>query len=187
MNPLDRVTLKAFLAALMQLDNELPGDLQNQLNEVGRGFPSDVSKLHALAKSYSPLANKYMDARLALQQDGERLRFTRARLDDSIDSSDEFVHFAVEVLKAKDSVDLARKQVQEASGFELLQLQHQIAPLDQIKERLSQLLAIGDAVDDAIPPEELEESEAAWQDYKDGHDPGLSLEELKLKLFGGKA
>ena len=61
--------------------------------------------------------------------------------------------------------------------------------IDGIDERLAQLLAISDVEEDdeIIPPEELEESVAAWQDYLAGRDPGVSLEELKLKLFGKKA
>ena len=60
---------------------------------------------------------------------------------------------------------------------------------DGIDERLAKLLEERDVEeeDEIIPPEELEESEAAWQDYKAGRDPGVSLEELKLKLFGKKA
>lgn len=59
--------------------------------------------------------------------------------------------------------------------------------LDQIDECLAQLLEERNfAEDEAIPPEELEESEAAWQDYLAGRDPGVSLEELKLKLFKKK-
>jgi hypothetical protein len=61
--------------------------------------------------------------------------------------------------------------------------------IDGIDERLAKLLEERDVEesDEIIPPEELEESEAAWQDYKAGRDPGVSLEELKLKLFGKKA
>ena len=60
--------------------------------------------------------------------------------------------------------------------------------INRIDERLAQLLAISEVEDDdeTIPPEEVEESVAAWQDYKAGRDPGVSLEELKLKLFGKK-
>ncbi|MFE1743864.1 hypothetical protein [Coleofasciculus sp. H7-2] len=40
--------------------------------------------------------------------------------------------------------------------------------------------------DETIPPEEIAESEAAWQDYLAGRDPGISSEDLKQKLFGNK-
>jgi len=40
--------------------------------------------------------------------------------------------------------------------------------------------------DEDNSPEELAEADAAYQDYLDGHAPGITLEELKLKLFGKK-
>lgn len=40
--------------------------------------------------------------------------------------------------------------------------------------------------DEDISPEELAEADAAYQDYLDGRDPGITLEELKLKLFNKK-
>jgi len=60
--------------------------------------------------------------------------------------------------------------------------------LDQIDERLAELLEERDKFDEdeTILSQELEESEAAWQDYLAGRDPGMSLEEVKLKLFGKK-
>jgi len=48
--------------------------------------------------------------------------------------------------------------------------------LDQVRER-------GDYADD-VTPEELAASEAAYQDYLAGRDPGLSSKELKAELFG---
>jgi hypothetical protein len=35
-----------------------------------------------------------------------------------------------------------------------------------------------------IPPEDIAESDAAWQDYLTGKDPGISLEELEQDLWG---
>ncbi len=47
--------------------------------------------------------------------------------------------------------------------------------IDGIDQRLAHLLEERDVVeeDEIIPPEELEESEAAWQDYLAGRDPGV--------------
>ncbi len=116
MNSLDAITLKAFLAALMRMDSSLPADLQKQLNEIGKTFPSNISKLHALAKSYSPLALEYKDARLALQKDGERFRSSGLEADYSTGISDEkLINFALEVLKADDSVNLVQKTYTESS------------------------------------------------------------------------
>jgi hypothetical protein len=118
MNSLDAITLKALLAALIRLNNSLPSELQNQLNQIAETFPSDVSKLHALARSYLPLEQEYMEARIALQDDGERLRFTVPESDNSAQISDEeMINFAVEVLKAADSVNLVKKKAQESSAL----------------------------------------------------------------------
>ena len=112
----------------MRLDAPLPTDLQNQLNKISKSFPSDISKLHALATSYPLLAQEYMDARLALQKDGERFRLAVAEPDCSVQVGDEQIHnFVVEVLKAKDSVDLVRRHARESDvlGRLLFRLQRQ--------------------------------------------------------------
>jgi hypothetical protein len=128
MDSLDAITLKAFLAALMRLDASLPDNVQNQLNEIGQTFLANVPKLHALVKSYAPLEQEYMDARLALQKDGERFRSTIVERDRSTDIGEEkIINFAVEVLKAEDSVNLVQKKAQESSllGQLLFQLRRQ--------------------------------------------------------------
>lgn len=35
-----------------------------------------------------------------------------------------------------------------------------------------------------VPPEEFEESEAAWQDYLSGHDKGEPLSKVRRELLG---
>jgi hypothetical protein len=135
MDSLDAITLKAFLAAFMRLDASLPADLQNQLNEIGEAFPSDVPKLDALAKSYSPLNQEYIEARLALQNDGERLRFAAPDPDDSTQIRDEkLINIAVEIFQADDSVSLAKKKAQESIA--LRQLLFGLLPLK--RRRLSE-------------------------------------------------
>lgn len=128
MDSLDTITLQAFLAALMRLDDCLPADVQNQLNEIGKTFPSDISKLHTLAKSYLPLAQEYMDARLALQKEGERFRFTVPEADYLTQISDEkIINFATEVLNADNSVNFMKTEAQESSilGKFLFQLRRE--------------------------------------------------------------
>lgn len=56
--------------------------------------------------------------------------------------------------------------------------------IDQVDQRLTQLLENSNSADDEdISSKELEESEAAFQNYLTGHDLGVSLEEIKLKLL----
>lgn len=115
MDSLDAITLKAFLTALIRLDNALPAELQNQLNKSVAQFPSNLSKLHELARSYAPLDQEYMEARLVLQNDGERLRFVVPN-DSSIQVNEQqILNFALEVLQSQDSVNLAKKKAQESS------------------------------------------------------------------------
>lgn len=131
MNSLDAITLKAFITALNRLDNSLPADVQNQLNEIAKTFPSDVSKLHVLARSYSPLDHEYMDARIALQNDGERLRFAVPESDNLAQISDEaIINFVVELFNADDSVNLVKKKAQESNALRQL-----LFPLLQGKRR----------------------------------------------------
>jgi hypothetical protein len=66
MKATEALQLNAFLAALTQLDGKLPVELQNQLNDIGKEFPASVSKLGTLAKSHTPLAEKYKKARRVL-------------------------------------------------------------------------------------------------------------------------
>lgn len=116
MEILETITLKAFIAALMRLDDSLPDDLQNQLNEIAKEFPTDISRLHTLAKDYSPLTDEYMDARLALQEDGERFRLAVPESECSAQTAEEkIINFAIEVLNADDSVKLVQKAATESS------------------------------------------------------------------------
>ena len=55
-----------------------------------------------------------------------------------------------------------------------------IPKIDQTSESI---VVEGDETE-IIPPEEIAESEAAWQDYLAGRDSGISLEELEQELFG---
>jgi hypothetical protein len=127
MNSLDKITLKSFLAALIRQDNSLPDDLQKQVNEIGKTLSSNISQLDALTERYSPLEQEYMDARCALQNDGERFRSSALDEKSSIDISDEkLVNFSFVVFTAEDSVTFAKKFYAESS--ELRQLLSQLLP-----------------------------------------------------------
>lgn len=58
--------------------------------------------------------------------------------------------------------------------------------IDRIDERLAKLLEKREVEsdDEIIPPEELEESEAAWQDYLAGRDSGEPLTKVRRELLG---
>jgi hypothetical protein len=110
MNSLDAITIKAFLNALTRLEVSLPVDLQKQVNEIGQNFPESVPKLHRLARSFLALEQVYMEARLTLQEDGDRLKFAVPESEEFVQISDEqILHFTVEILLADDSVTVAKK------------------------------------------------------------------------------
>ncbi len=120
----DVVTLKAFLAALMRLEDSLSTDLQNHCNEIGKTFPTDIAKIHTLVKDYSPLKQEYMDARVAMQEGTQQ----PGQNESSIENGDEkLINFAVEVLNATDSVNLVKKTYTESTelGAILFKLRRQ--------------------------------------------------------------
>lgn len=161
MNSLDAITLKAFLTALMRLDNSLSAEVQNQLNESADMFSKNVAKLHELAKS-SPLKQQYMEARVALQDDGERLRFVLPDNDSTQVSDQQILYFAIEVLQSKDSVNLAKKKAQESS--ELGQL------LFELERRTSFMVKQPYTSLEDIPQAEqwLWQDPTAWADLERG-------------------
>ncbi len=63
--------------------------------------------------------------------------------------------------------------------------------IDQLRllKDLNKIVKVGGEVegdDEIIPFDEIEASEAAWQDYLAGKDRGISSQELKLKRLGEK-
>jgi hypothetical protein len=57
---------------------------------------------------------------------------------------------------------------------------------DPLITRLNQLREQGEYADD-VTDEEINSSDAAYQDYVKGNDTGISLKELELELFGGNS
>jgi STAS-like domain of unknown function (DUF4325) len=134
MNSFDKITLNAFLAALIRLDASLPVDLQKKLKELSNKFSENLNKLHFLAKEYSPLQQEYKLVRSCLQNDAERSRSssvleTLENLEDDetlILSDEKLISFAIEAFCAEDSVSFAKKAYMESS--ELRQFFAQLLP-----------------------------------------------------------
>jgi hypothetical protein len=57
---------------------------------------------------------------------------------------------------------------------------------DPLIAHLNQLRAQDEYADD-VTDEEINDSDAAYQDYVTGKDNGISLKELELELFGGNS
>jgi hypothetical protein len=129
MNNIDKLTLKAFLAALMRLEAPLPDELQNQLKEISKTWPPDVDKLDALTEIYPPLENEYLEARSILQNDGERFRSSGIQtVKETVVLTDEkLIDLAVKIFSSEDSVNSLNQAYTEASptGQFLFQLRRQ--------------------------------------------------------------
>ncbi|MGV0024598.1 hypothetical protein [Phormidesmis priestleyi] len=64
-----------------------------------------------------------------------------------------------------------------------LPIEEQVRLLHRLSQMIYQPVEVeGD--DEAIPPEEIAESEAAWQEYLSGRDLGLSSDLIKRQLSG---
>jgi hypothetical protein len=67
------ITFTAFLCALTQLDDKLPAEIQEKLNQIGENFdPNHTNKLDRLAEDYPPLDTIYQKQRFLLNQANER-------------------------------------------------------------------------------------------------------------------
>ena len=71
-------------------------------------------------------------------------------------------------------------QVKSLKMFEQFRL------LEELKSLVEDGVEVEGDDEERIPAWEVAESEAAYEDYLAGRDPGISLKELKLKLFGEK-
>ncbi|WP_353930967.1 hypothetical protein WJM97_22355 [Okeanomitos corallinicola TIOX110] len=133
MNNIDKLTLKALLAALMRLEEPLPDDLQNQLKEISKTWPPDVDKLDALTEIYPPLEDEYLEARSILQNDGERFRSSGVQtvnetVNETVVLSDEkLINLALQIFSSEDSVNSLNQAYTESSpiGQFLFQLRRQ--------------------------------------------------------------
>lgn len=104
LNPLDAITLDAFLLALGQLDEPLPDDIQTQLQAIGHDLPNLVGHLDALAMDYPPLTDRYRQARQAIQSTSQ----TRKQRFSSPDAVRQDLRLAQLVLQAPDPIGTAR-------------------------------------------------------------------------------
>jgi hypothetical protein len=129
MKPLDTITLKAFLAALAQLDS-VPSQLQNQLNHFGLLSPASIGRLHSIAEAYPSLYTFYQKARLIIGNDSERNKGPIPKFDRAVEStSQELVNLADEIFKSPKPVNTIReKSNQPGILMNLLNLVRQSKP-----------------------------------------------------------
>lgn len=116
MKPNDIITLTAFLAALAQLDESLPENLQTQLNEIGKALAAnskEIGNLDAIAESYPPLDSVYQKELAALQKEvGERNKGLPP-LPLSNEPTKELTNTAIDTFSVNDSVNAAKQPAQQ--------------------------------------------------------------------------
>ncbi len=111
MNPSDLNTLKAFLAALPQMEQSLPTDIQSQLHEIARTLtdnPPSIGNLDALAKSYEPLKPVYKKEFEALLEAARERNKGLKPLPLSNLPTPELTNIAIDTFSANDSVAAAK-------------------------------------------------------------------------------
>jgi predicted RNase H-like HicB family nuclease len=115
-NPFQKLSLEAFLAALVQLDSAsaLPAELQEEINQVGEALANRqtdaVIRLQEIVRKYQPLYDLFEEAYQALdEQNHTQERNKRSPLPTKPES--EFDNI-LEILRASNSVEAAKKQTQ---------------------------------------------------------------------------
>jgi hypothetical protein len=113
MNPSDKVTLKAFLTALRQIDSPLPPDIQTQLNEVAEQLKTStnaIDKLRAIVQLDPQLKSAYLEARKPLQQDANERNKGKTDPMPPLpeESGTELINRSIAVFQATDSVAAAK-------------------------------------------------------------------------------
>lgn len=117
MKPNDIITLTAFLAALKQLNEPLPDDIQIQLHAIGKALEADstnIGNLDAIAESYPPLDAVYQKELAALEKDvGERNKGLPP-LPLPTEPTRELTNTAIDTFTADDSVVTAKQAVNQS-------------------------------------------------------------------------
>jgi hypothetical protein len=150
MDSLNKITLKAFLAALLRQESSLPESLQKQANEGRASFLAKITSLRELANK-PPLKEEYMEARVILQDDGERFRSSTIETALPVEISDEkLLNLASEVLQADDSVDFIKRAYATSPELQLLFKELGYADLEETKESGSSF---------AVNDQEIQESQ----------------------------
>jgi hypothetical protein len=100
MNPLDTITLEAFLTALAQLDS-VPSEVRTQLKQLGSVSSASIGRLHYIAEAYPPLYTLYQEARLVIGDGSERNKGPIPEIDREVENaSEELINLADEIFNS---------------------------------------------------------------------------------------
>ena len=123
LDPLETLTLDAFLLALTQHPDRLPPDLQTQLNQIDPTDPQQINQLPTLAAADPQLRQNYETARQILQSK-ERPRtkgFPPQPPPPDQDKKNTFLrNSAVQIFAATDSVATAKTEQSKHPGLPFL-------------------------------------------------------------------
>jgi hypothetical protein len=128
----DTRTLNAFLTAVTQLQEPLPGELLRQLHAIEQELPESIYKLCEVAEQFKPLHIAYISALQSQPNEGERLKFA-ATTSSSVTSAgqDELLsqlryHMALLDNTARENSELSDEELaywQNAPGAEHMEQQ----------------------------------------------------------------
>jgi len=117
MKPNDIIHLTGFLAALEQLNEALPDDIQIQLHAIGKALEvnsTNIGNLDAIAESYPPLDTVYQKELAALEKEvGERNKGLPP-LPLPTEPTRELSNTAIDTFTADDSVVTAKQPVNQS-------------------------------------------------------------------------
>ncbi|MCL6752865.1 hypothetical protein KBT16_18575 [Nostoc sp. CCCryo 231-06] len=122
LDPLQTVTLRAFLTALVELDSRLPTALQQEINKVGEILANTSSKDDALNRLLELAENdclktSYDDARKKIQREYTTQELNKhdkpSQQNQLTIPPDHLSNIAMEILKAPDSSAEAKKHKSE--------------------------------------------------------------------------
>jgi hypothetical protein len=100
MNPLDTITLEAFLTALARLDS-VPSEVRTQLKKLNSVSSDNVGRLDSIAKTHPPLYTLYREARLVIGDDSERNKGPIPEIDREVENaSEELINLADEIFNS---------------------------------------------------------------------------------------
>lgn len=114
MNSSETTILNAFVAALHQLDEPLPPNVQTHLNEVGKQIetnPKAIAYLEAVAPQYPPLDRAYTQAKMSWQADTRDLRQDTPNSSELDETNRELMNRAIAIFQASNSVDATQTAI----------------------------------------------------------------------------
>lgn len=115
MNSSEKKILNAFIAALHQLDEPLPPNVQTHLNEVGKQLetnPKAIAYLEAIAPQYPALDRAYSQAKMSWQAEANDLRQDTTDSSSELDeTSRELMNRAIAIFQADNSVDATQTAI----------------------------------------------------------------------------